>query len=248
MKTEIFISDSHIPDHDPAAWSLGLKISKSINPDIIYFGGDIIDCKSVTHWLKNPATKFNFQNEVDETVEMLKEYRDNFSKATFYYRKGNHELWLQKFLWEKASELSVLRCLELSELLKFKELKIESWDGGKARLPHRIGKLNHYHGDELQLGANVVNQAITAYRKTGVNLIFGHHHRFQTYFNRDLNGNDRGVWLNGCLCNMNVDYMPVANWQQGISLITYTPSGYFNVQQIPFFNGKVIFERKLYEP
>jgi len=248
MKTELFISDPHIPYHDKNSWDITLKIAKHINPDIVYFGGDTIDCLSVAHWTKDPNRELNFQDEINQTVECLTQYRDAFPRATFYHRKGNHELRLQQFLWERAKEISVLKCLDLDELLEFKKLHIESHDGGPSRAPHKIGKLNHLHGDELQLGSNVIQIAVSAYRKANVNLIFGHHHAFQTYFKRDLNGNDRGVWVNGCLCALNADYMPVPNWQRGFSIITYASSGYFNVQQVPFFNGKVIFDNKLYEP
>ena len=70
------------------------------------------------------------------------------------------------------------------------------------------------------------------------NIIFGHHHKFQVEYQRDLNGVVRGAFANGCLCGLEPEYAPYNDWSQGVSVIRYAKGGLFHVDQIVYFEHK----------
>jgi hypothetical protein len=205
-----------------------LNVVKGLQPDTIFLGGDIIDMYPVSHWDRDPHRKLELQNDIDYTVIQLQKFRDAAPKAKILFKEGNHETRLTRYLHSKAEELSVLDALKVENLLRLDELDIEFVPNSKR---YQIGKLWHLHGNEVR--ASGINVARTLYLRFNANIIFGHFHKMGAYFGRRYGEQSQGAWANGCLCDLDVEYDHFPQWQQGFSVIEYSKTGAFQVEQIP---------------
>lgn len=230
LAIEAFISDVHFPVHEPATWNLTTRLLKIIRPDIIFLGGDIIDCHSVSKYPKKPESMFTLQEEIDTTFEALSGLRKSFPGATIYFKEGNHEQRLTKYLHSRAAELSPLRGLMLQNLLKLDDLGIQ-WIPNEEKF--KIGELFHMHGNEVPVGS--VYPARNLYLKLGVNVIFGHYHRKSEYLDRAMDGKAHGAWGNSCMETFQPEYTFHNQWTHGFHLVEYSRYGRFRVEPFTFF-------------
>ncbi len=206
-KTEVFLSDLHLPCIHQEAYALAEKIIKDVNPHIIFLGGDIVDLASVSSWLHNPK-EVSLRRELHNSRQWLYRLRDTFSRKTIYYLRGNHEDRIMHYIWKHAPELSDIDELSITKLLNLDQMKIQY-----LKQPIRIGKLWHFHGDETHLYNNAVNVALNVFRRLLNNVIMGHWHNCQAYYHRGVDRKTRGSWVNPCLCNSNdLAYDRFANW------------------------------------
>lgn len=239
-----FVSDIHAPYEDKQAVKLTEKIIGDVGVNEIFFGGDIVDCYSVSDFDRDPKRVVEFQTEFDAAYDVMSRLRKLVDKAAFM--PGNHEA-----RWERTVHrhpfLASIRNLELGELMRLSELKT-------AFVPHgddyKIGELYYLHGDEAAGGS--IFPARNMYLKELGNLIFGHYHKMQVYYNRLKDGTCHGSWANGCLCLLKQAYIKgTAQWQQGFSIVEYHQGGEFRVDQIVFYRAggklKGAFGGKLYE-
>lgn len=229
---EVFLSDVHFPYQDRSAWALALAVIKRVKPDLVWIGGDFVDFYAVSRYDKTPHRKLGLQDEIDSAVEGFWQLRRAAGKrAEIVWQVGNHEERLQKYLWGKAPELSVLRSLSVEGLFSLDKVAIRFVGDYRAQA---VGKLWHLHGDKAP-GGNV-NPARGKMAAIHDNIIFGHHHKIQVEYQRDLNGVVRGAFANGCLCGLEPEFAPYNDWSQGVSVVRYTKGGAFHVDQVPFFS------------
>lgn len=135
---------------------------------------------------------------------------------------------LSRYLNSKAEELSVLDAIKLPQLLKLDKLKIK-WIPNGSRT--KIGKLWHLHGNEIAGGG--ANIAKSKFDRLGTNIIFGHHHKMQSFIKRNYEGEVCGAWANPCLSDLQPDYAHFTDWVLGFSVIEYSDyTGNFNVDQV----------------
>jgi hypothetical protein len=204
-----------------------------MNIDTVFLGGDLVDFHPVSSYSKDPATTLCLQQELDTAFDELSKLRQLFPRACFYFKEGNHENRLQRYLFSKAAELSGLRNLTLPSLLRLDELDCEFISSEE---PFKVGELFLIHGHEQRVGS--VFPARNLYMKLNVNILCGHFHRFGQYMDRSLDGKTRGVWVNGTLQRLDPGYTFLNNWTQGFTIVEFTRSGRFNVEQFAFFREK----------
>lgn len=231
-----YVSDIHYPYQDEQAVALALHILSDIKPDIMFFGGDIVDCYSVSDFDRDPRRVVNFQEEFDSAFKGMKQFRKLAKKAKFL--PGNHEA-----RWERTKNrhpfLASLKATEMANLMRLGELDIESLVHGED---NKIGELFYMHGDES--GGGGVFPARSLYLKEQGNIIFGHYHKAQMFYNRLKDGTSHGSWANPALCSLKQAYVKgTTQWQQGFSIVSYYDN-LFRVDQVVFFRtGK---DKKLY--
>lgn len=225
--TEVFASDIHFPFEDKAAFRLLLQYLRKLNPSIVWLGGDILDMYRVSHWEKDPKRKETLQEEIDYGFQRLQEIRVAAPNSRIYFREGNHETRLIRYLNSRARELRSLRALELDSLLNLKDLNIEWVDSNTKK---KIGGLYHIHGNEV--GGRHPNQK---YSRLGVSVIYGHHHERAVFYHRLYTGEINEVWANPCLCDLSPDYDHHPNWNQGFTYIEHYPYDKFHVEPVNFF-------------
>lgn len=231
---EFYLSDIHFPYEDKSAYGLALKVIKDLKPDLIFLGGDIADFYSISHYNKDPARKLTLQQDLNYIHEELAKLRKLCPKADIVYLSGNHEQRLEKFLASKAEELSSLEALELRNLLKLESLNIK-WVQNGTRV--KIGKLWHLHGNEVAGGGT--NIAQSKFSKLNANVIFGHHHKLQSYIKRNYEGEVCGAWANPCLSELQPEYAHFTDWILGFSIIEYAKNENFHVEQVAVIKNSV---------
>lgn len=235
-KRVAFVSDIHAPYHDPQAIELTLKILYDAKPDHIFFGGDILDCYSVSDYDRDPERVVRFQNEFDAAHRIMRDFRALVKTGSFL--PGNHEE-----RWERTKNrhpfLTSLVDVKLENLLKLPQLHVEMLVHGND---NKIGELYYLHGDEAPGGS--VYPARNLYLREQGNIIFGHYHKMQVFYNRLKDGTSHGSWANGMLGLLKQEYVRgTSQWQQGFSLIDYVGE-MFHVAQIAYFRARK--DKRLY--
>lgn len=231
-KKFLILNDIHIPYHNKRALNIALSYLKDV--DTLILNGDIIDFYAISRFIKNPEKKF-IKDEIELVKEFLTEIRKDF-KGEILYKMGNHENRLITYIFSNAPALYGLENITLQSLLNFKELNIKYIDDIQLI---KIGSLFVLHGHEIFAGAGMVNIARSYYLKAKENIIFGHRHQSQEYFDKSLDGNIKGAWAVGCLCDLNPRYMSINGWNHGFAIVTKLNNNDFEVDNYKIINGKV---------
>ncbi|WP_457641438.1 metallophosphoesterase [Persephonella sp.] len=241
-KRVLFVSDIHVPFHDATAVRKAFEYGLDEHVNTVVLGGDIMDNMAVSFW-KN-RNRIDFLTELELMRNFLNEVRGTFVNSNIYYVWGNHEQRHEKYLLSHADKLFGLEEISLENLLKLSEFRIRKIDNRdymqQHRKPFQIGKLYYLHGHEIRASWGVVNIARNLYLKAQDNIIFGHFHQSQEFIQKDINGDVRGSWAVGCLCEMSPDYSIINNWNHGFAVIEYEDDGDFTVYNRKIINGKVV--------
>ena len=237
-----FIADTHLGYHDEHAILLAIDYLKDRDLDILILGGDIMDFESISFW--KSLNKYTLKEELDMAKDFLSWIRFNFPQPKMYYLEGNHSQRIQRHLLTNAKEFAYLDELRISNLLKLDSFNITYISNAellqKNGKPFKIGRIVFLHGSEVRMSWGAVNLARTMYLKTQDNVIFGHFHTTQEYIFRNISNEVRGAWSVGALCNLNPNYSPVNNWNQGFAYIEIYSDGDFVVHNKKIINGKIL--------
>jgi predicted phosphodiesterase len=233
-KKILILSDIHFPYHNAAALRAAINYGLEQAVDCIILNGDILDFYGLSDFSKDPS-KPKFRKEIELGKWFLNELRRAFPKAQIYYKIGNHEMRLERWLMVKAPEILDCEEFRLDILLEFARhhvILIDKYTVIKA------GNLNIIHGHEYK-GAGGVYPAKYIYSKSKVNTICGHYHRSSTYLDKNMDGHYHGGFSTGCLCELSPDYMPYNEWVHGFAVVTMKPGGNFSVQNLTIENGEI---------
>lgn len=233
-KKILVLSDIHFPYHNAKALKAAIKYGIKEEVDCIILNGDILDFYALSDFSKDPS-KPRLRQEIKLGKWFLNELRMAFPKAQIYYKIGNHEMRLERWLMVKAPEILDCEEFRLDILLEFARhhvILIDKYTVIKA------GNLNIIHGHEYK-GAGGVYPAKYIYSKSKVNTICGHYHRSSTYIDKNMNGEYNGGFSTGCLCELSPDYMPYNEWVHGFAVVTMKPGGNFSVQNLTIDNGEI---------
>ncbi len=218
-KKILILSDIHFPYHNAAALRTAIKHGLEQEVDCIILNGDILDFYALSDFSKDPS-KPRFREEIALGKWFLNELRLAFPKAQIYYKIGNHEMRLERYLKVKAPEIFDTDEFRLEILLEFAKhhvILIDKYTVIKA------GNLNIIHGHEYK-GAGGTYPGKYIYSKSKVNTICGHYHRSSTYLDKNMDGHYHGGFSTGCLCELSPDYMPYNEWVHGFAVVTMCPN------------------------
>ena len=230
----LVLSDIHFPYHNAKALRAAIKtgIKKEVN--CVILNGDILDFYGLSDFAKDPS-KPRFKKELELGRWFLAELRKAFPKCPIYYKIGNHEMRLERYLKVKAPEIFDNDEFQIDILLEFAKhhvILIDKFTVIKA------GQLNIIHGHEYR-GAGGVYPAKYIYGKTRVNTLCGHYHRSSTFKDKNMDGKYHGGFTTGCLCELSPDYMPYNDWVHGFAIVHLDKDGSFSVENLTIDNGKV---------
>lgn len=236
----VYLGDTHAPFHDVRAVGLMTEFLKEFKPAYLFLIGDLVDFYAISRFDKDPERLMCLQDELDETVAMLATFRRQVPKAKIIFREGNHEARLTRYLWSKP-EIAKLRSLQLSELLEFRNLKIEyspyastySHYGMSIEHGHKVNKFSCYTAKAML-------------EQRGRSGICGHTHRLGVYHYADDTG-WKSWYENGCLCRFDQQYLHgQPNWQHGCTVSYHAKNGRTFLQQIEIHEGSFLHEGKLW--
>ena len=238
----LWMSDLHIPYHDPRAVNAVLEFARDWTPDLVVVGGDLYDFYGISRWEKSPARlRETIQLELDAGKPIVQAI-DSLG-ADVDYILGNHEArlaslvgihpaldGLRAFSWERLAELpTTWRVLP-----------------DQARL--RVGGLDFLHGNLKGRGGGAKHVAANMLGKLKRSFMCGHWHRKQSYIDPDGDGTPRGGWTNGWLGDVRqADYISCPDWANGAATVEMDPDeDLFGVHQFTIIDGKFIRNGKTY--
>ncbi len=239
----LFIPDTHVPYHDKKAWNVMMKAAKDLKPDHVIILGDFIDNYSVSSHSKDPNRALKLDEEVNESIKLLKELKSLKAKNNVYV-EGNHEDRLERYLMEKAPEL--FNVVKIPKLLKLDEL-------GFKHTPYKshyiLGKLHITH-DCGTAGRYAHYKSVDTFQK---NVVIGHTHRLGFAVEGNANGERHATAMLGWLGDVNkVDYMhkikATRDWTLGFGIgYLDKKTNYVYIVPIPIVNYTAVVNGKLYK-
>lgn len=234
-ETVLMCGDNHIPYHDRLLMELFIDYGKSVKPDTIVLGGDVIDFYKLSSFCKDPRKK-SIKSEIAETREFLARLRNEFPNTRIIYKEGNHEKRLMTYLFNNSPELVEVLDNAIPTMLHLKDYDIEY-----KVLPFQFGKLWVLHGHEKP-GGSYNPEYITnvMWKFIHDNFIVFHFHRMQDKIFKSITDNS---WT-GIACAMmagihDLDYAILNNWTQGFVHLNFNNDGTFQFQKRNFVNGKL---------
>lgn len=232
------ISDCHIPHHDQKACDVMKGILSVVNPDILIINGDLVDFAQISSFDRQPGEILTLQEDLTKAKKWLKELRQSVPHAEIIYLLGNHEDRLQRYL-NKHPEIHGLDCLKIENLLDLAVINCQL-------IPKNEYKWHDWlitHGDVVRANAGATAQALIT--KYGMNGVCGHVHRLalvqKTNFSRTL------TWIEGgCLSRLDPQYMKVADWQQGCTILRCI-DGQVYPELVRINDGKAFYQGAVYK-
>jgi hypothetical protein len=254
MKKIAIGTDPHCPYEDKYVQNLFLRFINDWKPDVVVLAGDLIDCRQLSPFDRDPRTRQSFGGD----LEISRGYLDSINEATSYgtrkiFLGGNHEDRIRKYLWSTAPELSSVEGIDIPDLLGLEERHWEyipyydavGTTGAPGFMYYNILVM---HGIFARKHSAVTARAhFERFICNGVN---GHTHRQGTYYHRAWGG--EFTWIEaGCMCILEPPYMSSPDWQQGWTAgyvfddKPENPNPRFDLRNVVVNNKKAVWEGKL---
>jgi hypothetical protein len=159
-----------------------------------------------------------YDRELDLCHDILKALKQEFNHV--YFKEGNHDFWLERYLLSNAREIFRLRGVELKELLRLGELGVH-WIHNLQYWTY--GDLDGVHGHEFPgygMGkfpaTGLVDKWQTFKGKYDVKIIASHCHRNDhTISKKSKDGKFGESWVTPAMCRKSAGFNPYAGWNLG---------------------------------
>lgn len=204
-------NDFHFPYHDKFAVQAWVSEMKRREVDGLYLNGDIMDFEKISKYGQMPDGRY-LKDEIEVGRKFIESLRKMFPTIPIYWKDGNHEYRLERYIQSKCPELANLYGMDVRTQMRLDDL-------GVIHIPEyqlsRFGKLWIAHGHELGLKSGSVYVARAVRLRVMANIMFGHFHRDQVDFATTLDG-IHGSWAIGTLGYLKPRYIgAVGQWTQG---------------------------------
>jgi len=223
----LVLSDIHLPYHDVNAVERAINHGKRKSVDTVILMGDTLDCHMVSSHRKAQGAP-DMKVEVETGIKLLTHLRNSFPDSGIYMMEGNHELRMQRYIHNEASQLKGFDDLYLPSLLQLDSFDIK-W------LPTGVlicaGKMTFLHGHEM-LGISGINPARKLFAKTKMAAMCGHLHRPDTFFTRNARGEGIECHVVGTLGELEPEYMPKNDWRNGYAIVDIARNGAYKVNNV----------------
>jgi len=246
----LYLGDGHGIFRDQALHDVIDQVIGDFQPDRIFYGGDhLIDFYDISYFDKNPTRRFNIQDEISQAAAQLDYQASIAPNAKRHFLGGNHEDRLRRYLWQHP-ELAPLEqedtgepLLTVPSLFHLKSRKV-SYIPFPGRLDYQGFVITHGPGGQraglqVKLCAKWMGEYI---RSSGCCF---HFHRQQSYSWINDQGLPQAFYAVGCTCNLNPDYNPFPDWQQGFAY-SRVVDGKVHFTPVAVFGGVFLVEGKPY--
>jgi predicted phosphodiesterase len=250
----ILYGDIHYPNQDEAALTILESITAEYQPDVLVCIGDLLDCYKISDFEKDPRNRVRLQDEINLARTHLHRMAQLAPKARRVLLEGNHEDRLRRQMWdahEKQREMFLLddvtSALEWPKLLHLDEIGWEFYPyhgPGQSQLD-LLPKFIVKHGNFVRKWSGSSGKA--EHERLGKSGASGHCHRLGMFFHRDHNGNHG--WLEtGCLCQLDPDWMPYPDWQQGFWTLAFDQeTGAFGGEFVYIHHGRAVWRGEVHQ-
>lgn len=244
--------DTHFPYQDDPTLAVVASVAKALQPERLLHVGDLVDCYTISSFLKDPNRLYSLQDEIDLARAHLHQMAQLVPDAERWLLEGNHEDRLRKTLWSLpggAAELARLRSVqqatEWPALLGLEAIGFRWVPTHQQTQTTILPKLITKHGTVVRKWSGWTAKG--EWERYGKGGISGHTHRLGKFYHRDHNGSH--LWVEtGCTCTLRPDYMVDPDWQQGCVVITHTPDGErYHVEEVYIQDGAAVFRGQLFK-
>ena len=231
-KNWLVISDLHVPYHNISALTecLNYGIQKKI--DAILINGDGMDFYMASKFEPDPR-KRNMKEEFAAFGELLEILR---KIAPVFYKLGNHEERLERFLIRNATIFLGMTEFEVPTILRCAERNIEVIQDQRIIY---IGHLAVLHGHEVNINNTSVNPARTLFLRTKRSAICGHLHQSSAHNSPTLDNKLISTWSTGHLGDPHPRYKRNNDWNHGCARIEVDADGDYEVINLRLINNKL---------
>lgn len=206
--------------------ALSTFFEKCENREALLINGDLLDSQSLTRHIKNKN-----MHRYDEEIEMVMQFLD-YLKSEFdhvYFKEGNHDYWLERYIANRAPELGKLKGVDLAEILQLAGKGIHHIHNLQ---PIEYGDITICHGHEFPSGFSVPNRPAMSYlrkylhhKREKVKLICSHVHQADQAVEKTYDGQYHYAWTTPAMCLKAAEYARFTRWDNGHTEITNGANG-----------------------
>ena len=219
FKSLNIIADLHSVHLDPKVMNKFLKETK--DKEAVLINGDLLDSEALSRHLKGHNV-IEYEKELEICHQILKGLKEEFTHV--YFKAGNHDFWLERYLLNNAREVFKLLGLELSSLLRVGELGVHYIHNLRYI---QYGDIDIVHGHEFGgfgggkfPSVSVLDKWQTFKGRYDVKVIASHSHRNDhTVSRRSKDGKFGESWITPAMCRKAASYNPYAGWDNGWAVI-----------------------------
>jgi hypothetical protein len=230
IKNLSIIADLHSVNLNAKCMQAFLKASP--NKEALIINGDLMDSESLSRHIKG-HNLIAYENELELCHQILKGLKEEFNHV--YFKEGNHDFWLERYLLTNAREIFRLRGLELKELLRLGELGIHHIHNLQA---WKYGDLDGIHGHEFVgfgMGKFPATGLLDKWQRfkgrADVKVIGSHCHRNDHAISKkSLDGKWGNAWITPAMCNKMASFNPYAGWDLGWGELSINNDGLTEVK------------------
>jgi hypothetical protein len=234
IKQLSIIADLHSVNLNTDCLQAFLRASK--NKEALIINGDLMDSESLSRHIKSHNLTA-YDKEIEICHNILKGLTQEFDHV--YFKEGNHDFWLERYLLINAREIFKLRGLELKELLRLGELRVhhihnlQSW---------QYGDLDGIHGHEFPgygAGKFPATSLLDKWQRfkgvAEVKVIASHSHRNDYAIGKkSLSGKWGSAWVTPAMCNKMASYNPYAGCDLGWGDLSINDEGKTDVKMVVY--------------
>lgn len=220
IKTLNVIADIHSVHLDVKVMEQFLK--RTTDKTAVLINGDLLDSESLSRHMKL-HNLIEYEKEIEMCHQFLQGLKQEFNHV--YFKAGNHDYWLERYLLNNAREIFKLRGLQVQELLQCAGLGIDFIHNLRYI---KYGDLDIIHGHEFNSGYGAGKFPSTGYidkwqtfkGQYDVKILASHCHRQDTSMSkRSKDGKYGRGWVTPAMCRKSASYSPYAGWDNGWAVL-----------------------------
>ena len=219
------IADIHSTHLDHKVLQKFLKATT--NKEALLINGDLLDSESLSRHLKN-GNVIDYGAELELGHTLLKELKAEFNHV--YFKHGNHDFWLERFLLTNAREIFKVLGLDLDSLLRVGELGIDTIHNLRYI---SYGDLDIVHVHEFPGFGNgkfpsvgLLDKWQSFKHSYNVKVLCSHSHKNDmTIGKKSKTGEFGQAWVTPAMCRKGAQYAPYAPWDNGWCVARQTDKG-----------------------
>jgi len=209
------IADLHSVHLDRQVMNKFLKAST--NKEALLINGDLMDSESLSRHLKGHNV-IEYEKEIEMCHQLLKGLKEEFTHV--YFKTGNHDYWLERYLLCNAREIFRVIGVALPELLRLGELGVHHIHNLRY---WQYGDIDGVHAHEFPgfgMGkfpaSGLLDKWQTFKGRYDVRVIGSHCHRNDHAISKKSKDGKFGeAFITPAMCRKSAGFNPYAGWDNG---------------------------------
>ncbi len=231
----LILNDIHLPYQDNDALTAAIDYGVKNEPNAIFLNGDVLDIHQLSFFERDPKKK-HFANELEIFKRFMGILSETF-KVPIYFKFGNHEERYDRFLMQKAKELSGVEEFELANIIQ----KRADCTVIRDKRIVTINGLPYVHGHEFGRGVfSPVNAARGLFLQAKHSAVKGDCHTTSEHTEPNIFGKIMTTYSVGALCGLTPQWLPLNKWNHGVAMQFNESENIYSLDNRRIYKGKVL--------